>query len=95
MKIISTRELADFCAEHPRSAGPLHAWRRIIEINYFAHWADLKETFNSVNKVGPLTVFNIGGNKYRLVAYIRFDTQTLYIRSILTHRDYDKGRWKL
>ena len=43
---------------------------------------------------GELVVFDIGGNKYRLIAYIRFEKQIVYIKAVLTHRDYDKGAWK-
>jgi mRNA interferase HigB len=47
-----------------------------------------------VDKVGELVVFNIGGNKYRLIAYIRFEKQIVYVKAVLTHRDYEKGAWK-
>jgi len=94
MRIISNRALRSFIAEHPKSAVPLAAWRRIIEKSSFANWSDLKATFNTVDRVGDLTVFDIGGNKYRLIAYIRFERQILYIKAIFTHRDYDKGAWK-
>ena len=66
----------------------------MIEKNRFDHWAELKATFNTMDKVGELTVFDIGGNKYRLIAYIRFEKQILYIKAVLTHQDYDKGAWK-
>ena len=39
-------------------------------------------------------MFDIGGNKYRLIAYIRFEKQIVYIKRVLTYRDYDKGAWK-
>jgi mRNA interferase HigB len=44
--------------------------------------------------VGELVIFDIGGNKYRLIAYIRFTRQILYIKAVLTHEEYDKGAWK-
>ena len=44
--------------------------------------------------MNELAVFDIGGNKYRLMAYIRFEKQILYIKAVLTHREYDKGSWK-
>lgn len=47
-----------------------------------------------MNKVGGVVVFDVGGNKYRLIAYIRFERQIVYIKAVLTHRDYDKGAWK-
>jgi len=94
MKIISNSALRVFAADHPQSEVPLQGWRRVIEKNRFAHWAELRAAFNTVDRVGDLTVFDIGGNKYRLVAYIRFEKQIVYIKAVLTHRDYDKGDWK-
>ena len=66
----------------------------MIEKNRFENWAELKVAFRTIDKVGELTVFDIGGNKYRLIAYIRFEKQIVYIKAVLTHRDYDKGNWK-
>ncbi|MGZ0019313.1 type II toxin-antitoxin system HigB family toxin [Nitrosomonas sp. wSCUT-2] len=94
MKIISHKALRIFIEEQPQAALPLLGWRRVIEKNRFTHWAELKAAFNTVDKVGELTVFNIGGNKYRLIAYIRFEKQIVYIKAVLTHQDYDKGTWK-
>lgn len=94
MKIISNSALRAFAVYHPQAEGPLQGWRRVIERNRFANWAELKATFNTVDKVGELTVFDIGGNKYRLIAYIRFERQIVYIKAVLSHSDYDKGTWK-
>jgi mRNA interferase HigB len=66
----------------------------VIEKNRFENWGELKAAFNSVDRVGELLVFDIGGNKYRLIAYIRFTKQIVYIKAVLTHREYDKGAWK-
>lgn len=94
MKIISNSALRAFAEAHPQAEAPLQGWRRVIEKNRFANWAELKAAFNAVDKVGELVVFDIGGNKYRLIAFIRFQKQIVYIKAVLTHRDYDKGAWK-
>ena len=94
MKIISNSALRAFAVEHPQANGPLQGWRRVIEKNRFGNWAELKAAFNTIDKAGELTVFDIGGNKYRLIAYIRFEKQIVYIKAVLTHQDYDKGAWK-
>jgi mRNA interferase HigB len=94
MKIISNSALRAFSALHPQADAPLKGWRRVIEKNRFANWSDLKALFNSVDRVGDLVVFDIGGNKYRLIAYIRFEKQIVYIKAVLTHQEYDKGAWK-
>jgi len=94
MKIISNKALRDFAADHPQAETPLQGWRRVIEKNRFANWSELKAVFNTVDRVGELAVFDISGNKYRLIAYIRFERQIVYIKAVLTHREYDKGAWK-
>ena len=94
MRIISNSALRAFIHKHPQAEAPLQGWRRVVERNQFAHWAELKAVFNAVDKVGEWAVFDIGGNKYRLIAYIRFEAQIVYIKAVLTHQDYDKGAWK-
>ena len=94
MKIISNSALRAFAITHPQADAALQGWRRVIERNRFAHWAELKAAFNAIDKVGELVIFDIGGNKYRLIAYIRFTRQILYIKAVLTHEEDDKGAWK-
>ena len=60
----------------------------------FGSFGQLKATFASVDKVGARFVFNIGGNKYRLIAAIAFQAQLVWIKAVLTHEQYDKGDWK-
>ncbi|MDD5176464.1 MAG: type II toxin-antitoxin system HigB family toxin [Sterolibacterium sp.] len=60
----------------------MQGWRRVIEKNRFGAWAELKRAFNTIDKVGELTVFDIGGNKYWLITYIRFEKQIVYLREI-------------
>jgi mRNA interferase HigB len=94
MKVISNSALRAFAAQHPQADDVLQGWRRVVEKNRFDNWAELKAAFNAVDKVGELTVFDIGGNKYRLIAYVRFERQIVYVKAVLTHREYDKGAWK-
>jgi mRNA interferase HigB len=92
MRIISNVALTRFASIHPSAAGSLQAWRKTIEARDFANFAELKSVFNAADKVEMYYVFNIGGNKYRIIAAIHFNTQIMYIRHIFTHKEYDK--WK-
>jgi len=94
MRIISTRALRVFAIKHPQAEAPLQAWRKVIERNRYANWAALKATFGAVDNAGGLAIFNIGGNKFRLIAHLSFESQILYIKAVLTHQEYDRGGWK-
>jgi mRNA interferase HigB len=60
----------------------------------YVSFADLRAVFPSADQVGNLTVFNIGGGKARLIAAIHYNRRKVYIRAVLTHDEYDKGKWK-
>lgn len=94
MHIISRRMLREFWTTHPDSENALVRWFKIIQRNDFASFAALRATFPTADKIGNLIVFNIGGNKYRLITSIHFNRNKVYIRHILTHQDYDRGDWK-
>ena len=94
MKLISNKALREFAAQHADAGRPLQDFRRLIERGSFRTFADLRATFATVDKVGERYVFDIGGNKYRLIAAIAFKAQVMWVKAVLTHSDYDKGAWK-
>ena len=65
-----------------------------MKLHEFETYSELRQVFPSADKVGKLTIFNIGGNKYRLIVAIHYNREIVYIRDILTHNEYDKGKWK-
>ena len=65
-----------------------------MESEVFADFSDLRATLASADHVYGMTVFNIGGNKYRLIAAIHYNRRKLFIRAVLTHAEYDRGAWK-
>lgn len=94
MHVITRKRLNEFATVHPETASALQQWYQRVKQGAFNDFADLREVFPSADQVGKLTVFNIGGNKARLIAAIHYNRQRIYIRAILTHREYDQGRWK-
>ncbi len=92
MRLISNKALREFSLRHRAAGEPLQVWRKLIERNAFGGYAELKRVFNSVDKVGDYYVFDIAGNRYRLIAAMHFNTQTLYVRALLTHAEYDDWR---
>ena len=61
-------------------------WRRIIEKSAFADFAALRRSFRAVDKVGDKLVFNIGGNKWRLIAHVNFEHQIVYVKGSVDAR---------
>ncbi len=95
MHVITRKRLLDFAEEHPNTSVALDTWYRIIKKSEILNFSQLREIFPSADKVDNLTVFNIGGNKIRLIAALHYNTQCLYIRHVLTHKEYDKEKWKI
>jgi mRNA interferase HigB len=73
---------------------PLVRWYKIMSQTDFRSFRALRATFPSADKVGDLIVFNIAGNKYRLVASVHFNRGKVYVRHVLAHKDYDRRGWQ-
>ncbi len=98
-RVISRRKFREFVAAHPEHANvlpALKAWHREAVRAPWTNFASVRETFGSADQVGRYVVFNIAGNKVRLVALIFYGTKPrlVFIKYVLTHREYDKGDWK-
>ena len=94
MHIISKKALKDFWEEYPDSEIPLKTWFKIVKASKYASFNHLRQTFKTADKVKDKIVFNIGGNKYRLITVIHFNYGRVYVRHVLTHDEYDRGGWQ-
>lgn len=91
MVIITKNPLKQFIDKNPIAAGPLLKWYDQAKRADWAKLADIQKEFATVDYVGDdLYVFNIGGNKYRLIVRIIFGARTIFVRFIGTHAQYDK-----
>lgn len=98
MRVISKSRLVQFwespgCGD---SEGPLRAWYTHVSSRTvdWSSWADIKEDFASASHVGNCVVFNIGGNKYRLIARVLFPSHKVFVLKVMTHSEYDDESWK-
>jgi mRNA interferase HigB len=94
MHVITRKRLNEFAEKFPEIKNALADWYRLMKQNDFDSIAEIRQIFSGADKVGKLTVFNIGGNKVRLVAAIHYNRKKIYIRAVLTHKEYDEGKWK-
>ncbi|MGB7160799.1 MAG: type II toxin-antitoxin system HigB family toxin [Tepidisphaeraceae bacterium] len=99
MRIITRRRLREYAAARPDAASALRIWATITGQ---AAWRNLVETrrdFPHADEVRvksgkPVTVFNVRGNKHRLIVAIHYNREAVYVLRFLTHAEYDKGAWK-
>lgn len=99
MRIITKTRLKQFWGRYPQASTPLEDWYRVALRARWESLEDIRRIFPSadlakVKSGGTVTIFNIGGNKYRLVAAVHYRSQRIYILNIMTHDEYGLGVWK-
>ena len=94
MHVITRKRLNEFAAKHPDTRNALASWYRMMTQNDFASIEEVRSIFPTADKVGKLTVFNIAGNKVRLIAALHYNRGKIYIRAVLTHKEYTEGNWR-
>jgi mRNA interferase HigB len=94
MHIISRKRLNEFAEKHPTARPGLVHWFQLVRKNNYSNFAALRLAFPHADQVGKFTVFNVGGNKVRLISAVHYNRRKVYIRAVLTHADYDAGKWK-
>ena len=100
MHVISMKRLREFWTQHPDAEVSLRRWHRLATRRRWENLAQVREDFPHADPVRVASgrrvyVFNVGGNKYRLIAALHFNRQAAYALRILTHVEYDRGVWKV
>ena len=100
MTIINTPALDAFGRKHSDARRPLARWEQVTSAATWNSVRDVRETFRSADAVPlpgtrrPATVFNIAGNKYRLITLIVYTNSTVRVVEVMTHAEYSKDAWK-
>jgi mRNA interferase HigB len=81
-------------AKYPDTQTVIDEWYKIVKSLSWQNLEETKQTYRDAESVGNFTVFNIKGNKYRLIVDINYVNQTIYYKYFLTHSEYDKESWK-
>lgn len=102
MRVISRKILRDYCQSHGDACpkgyrfayDAIYDWYRVASKAQWKNLTEVQTTYKTAEAVGNFTVFNIKGNRYRLIVDIIYEQQRIYIKYVLTHAEYDKNRWK-
>ena len=94
MHLISIRALRIDAALYPDVKKPVEDWFATVKKAEWQNLEDVRRIYRDAEAVGNFTVFNLRGNNYRLIVGIDYKNQTVYYKYLLTHSEYDKGKWK-
>jgi mRNA interferase HigB len=89
-----TRPLVPFWQKHSDAKASLEAWYGVVRRGNWKSPAEMKQVYHNADLVGRRTVFNIAGNKYRLIVRVNYFSQRVFVLFLLTHSEHDKGAWK-
>lgn len=99
MWVISKKRLREFWSVHADARCPLRHWHKVVTQASWSNLSDVRRQFPHADPVTTrnetvMTLFNIGGNKYRLIARVVYQRHKVYVKQVLTHAEYSKGDWK-
>ena len=94
MHVISRKKLLEAARTHGAIGESLDAWYRVVKKAEWKNLMDVRRVFPTADAMGRFTLFNIKGNAYRLITEINYQTGRIFLRHVLTHAEYSKGRWK-
>ncbi len=89
--VITQKRLKEFWLKHPAAESPMRSWHKITRNAKWKSLDDLRRDFPTADYVAPWTIFNVGGNNYRIIAKIEYKFGRVFISKVFTHAEYD--RW--
>lgn len=94
MHLISAGKLKEASASYPDVEEVIKSFYKKVEKSTWHNLIEVQQDYRDAEAVGEFTVFNIKGNKYRLILDINYTDQLVYFKYFLTHAEYDKEQWK-
>lgn len=94
MRVIGISVIEQHKRKHPDSRSALDRWLRLVRENDFGNFVEIRKLFPRADLVGVKTVFDVGGNKARVIALVNYPLRQVIVTHALTHAEYDKTRWK-
>lgn len=94
MTILGSDKLEGFKQKHPAARNALAKWESVVRAASWKNFVELKATFSTASYVDGRTIFNVGGNKYRVMTVVQYALELVSVTDVETHPDYSRGRWK-
>lgn len=92
MRIISEKGIREFWQQRPEAEKAMREWIQTVKLTDWNDFSDVRKTFNHADIYGGCVIFDVGGNKYRIIGKIAYGFKIVFIRFVLTHRQYDERK---
>ena len=93
MNVINRKAVRRMMKDHPETAGALDAWWRSMKAARWRHLQQCRATFSTADQVGRCLIFDVRGNHYRLITVVSWRNQRIYVKALVTHREYERNTW--
>lgn len=93
MNVLNRKALRQLMVRHAESASAIESWWKVAKAARWSHIVSCRTTFASADQVGRCLIFDILGNNYRLITVVSWRNQRIYIKALLTHREYERNIW--
>jgi mRNA interferase HigB len=93
VNVISKAHLRELIEKHPQAEGALLAWHKITRAANWTRLSDVRQQFPSADMIGMVIVFNILHNDLRLITVASWRSKRIYVKALLTHKQYDRKEW--
>jgi mRNA interferase HigB len=94
VRIVGVSKLDEFARRHAGARKSLANWEKVVRPATWKNSEGIQRTFNSVDYAERKTIFDVGGNNFRLIALVDFEKQLVLVSDVMTHAEYEKERWK-
>jgi mRNA interferase HigB len=94
MRIIGTDQIEAFCRKRPAASRHFDRWLQAVGSAVWTKWANVRQTYARASKAGLCAVFDVQGGSFRVIARIDYEFETVSVLHVLTHHQYEQGRWK-
>jgi mRNA interferase HigB len=93
MILLGKEKIEKFKKKHATSRNSLDRFIALLEACNATNFVELKKTFSAADQVGDSTVFDVGGNKVRVISVVNYMGQQVLVTDVFTHEEYDKKKW--
>jgi mRNA interferase HigB len=94
VNVISQHGLRKLTTKHPGTESDALQWFRTATAADWSCLADVGTKFPTADQLGEVLVFNLGHNRYRLITTVFFAGREIYVKALMTHKEYDREEWK-